>query len=428
MKKLAIILLSTFLFLPRTVDSTERDGELSEAQKETFSNSTATQLLYFTDVPKAPRLAVASMTYSDLELTSESNMLPKETLLDIAAILPNSKGVKVFQLADETYIEASRNLIFDDSIISSESIDETRWLKNSSSLYSAPYTYGVAKQANTLSAGDKLHLVEKAVTYYGTYYKLENGGWISEEDTSTTDTRMLKVQALLNSKYNKSNYSIYVKQLTTQSIAGINMDQNMYAASVAKLATLYVTQEKINTGELSYSQKWTYIDAVNHFNGSYDPSGSGKLNKDADNKDYSVDELLQLTAKHSDNVAANMLGYYAANQFDSSFYQTVRTIAGQSWDMTGRQLSAHSAGNLMEAIYYQNGRIIDYLSQTDFDTERISKNIPVKVAHKIGDAYDYKHDVAIVYTDSPFILSIFTDKASYDDISQIADDIYNILK
>ena len=202
----------------------------------------------------------------------------------------------------------------------------------------------------------------------------------------------------------------------------------MYAASVAKLATLYVTQEKINTGELSYSQKWTYIDAVNHFNGSYDPSGSGKLNKEADNKDYSVDELLQLTAKHSDNVAANMLGYYAANQFDSSFYQTVRTIAGQSWDMTGRQLSAHSAGNLMEAIYYQNGRIIDYLSQTDFDTERISKNIPVKVAHKIGDAYDYKHDVAIVYTDSPFILSIFTDKASYDDISQIADDIYNILK
>lgn len=36
MKKIAIILLSTFLFLPRTVDSTERDGELSEAQKETF--------------------------------------------------------------------------------------------------------------------------------------------------------------------------------------------------------------------------------------------------------------------------------------------------------------------------------------------------------------------------------------------------------
>ena len=50
------------------------------------------------------------------------------------------------------------------------------------------------------------------------------------------------------------------------------------------------------------------------------------------------------------------------------------------------------------------------------------------VAHKIGDAYDFKHDVAIVYTDSPFILSIFTDKEGYDKITSIADDVYGILK
>ncbi|MCS4487984.1 serine hydrolase [Streptococcus sciuri] len=427
MKKLAIIMLSTFLFLPRTVDSTERDGELTEAQKKTFSDTT-TQLLYFTDIPKVPRLSLASMTYNDVDLTNASVILQKETLLKVVAILTNNKGVRVFQLANGTYIEASHNLIFDDRVVSSEGIDEIRWLKNDSSLYNAPYTYGVTKQANSLNAGDRLHLVEKAVTHYGIYYKLENGGWISEEETSTTDTRMLKVQALLNSKYNKSNYSVYVKQLTTQAIAGINMDQTMYSASIAKLATLYITQEKINTGELSYSQKWTYVDAVNHFNGSYNPSGSGQLSKEADNKEYSVEKLLKLTAQHSDNVAANMLGYYATNQFDNSFYQTVRTITSQNLTMTDRQLSAHSAGNLMEAIYHQNGRIIDYLSQTDFDDKRISKDIPVQVAHKVGDAYDYKHDVAIVYTKSPFILSIFTDKASYSDISQIANDIYNILK
>lgn len=60
----------------------------------------------------------------------------------------------------------------------------------------------------------------------------------------------------------------------------------------------------------------------------------------------------------------------------------------------------------MEAVYRQNGDIITYLSSTDYDGERISKNIDVPVAHKIGDAYDFKHDVAIVYADSPFILSI----------------------
>ena len=56
------------------------------------------------------------------------------------------------------------------------------------------------------------------------------------------------------------------------------------------------------------------------------------------------------------------------------------------------------------------------------------KNIDVPVAHKIGDAYDFKHDVAIVYADSPFILSIFTDKEGYDKITSIADDVYGIFK
>lgn len=96
--------------------------------------------------------------------------------------------------------------------------------------------------------------------------------------------------------------------------------------------------------------------------------------------------------------------------------------------MKKRELSAKAAANIMEAIYHQNGTVIDYLSHTDFDNQRISKDISVQVAHKIGDAYDFKHDVAIVYAGEPFVLSILTDKASYDDITAIANDVYAILK
>ncbi len=96
--------------------------------------------------------------------------------------------------------------------------------------------------------------------------------------------------------------------------------------------------------------------------------------------------------------------------------------------MKSRKVSAKTAGKMMEAIYKQNGDITNYLSSTDYDNQRISKNISVKVAHKIGDAYDYRHDVAIVYGDTPFILSVFTENASYEDITAIADDVYRILK
>ncbi len=36
----------------------------------------------------------------------------------------------------------------------------------------------------------------------------------------------------------------------------------------------------------------------------------------------------------------------------------------------------------------------------------VARDLPVKVAHKIGDAYDFRHDVAIVYTNSPYVIAI----------------------
>ena len=56
------------------------------------------------------------------------------------------------------------------------------------------------------------------------------------------------------------------------------------------------------------------------------------------------------------------------------------------------------------------------------------RDLPVKVAHKIGDAYDFRHDVAIVYTNSPYVIAIFTDHSNYDTISNISKDIYEVLK
>ena len=127
-------------------------------------------------------------------------------------------------------------------------------------------------------------------------------------------------------------------------------------------------------------------------------------------------------------MAHNILNYYATNQSDNTFQQTIENIAGKKWDVEGRQASARMAGNIMEAIYEQNGVVIDALSQTNFDNQRISKNINVRVAHKIGDAYDFKHDVGVIYTDSPFVIAIFTNNSNYDTISQIADDVYGVLK
>ena len=45
---------------------------------------------------------------------------------------------------------------------------------------------------------------------------------------SDTDNRMEEVQTMLTQKYNKSNYYIYVKQLSSQTTASINANTIIY--------------------------------------------------------------------------------------------------------------------------------------------------------------------------------------------------------
>lgn len=385
-------------------------------------------MTYFKAIPKQPSLYRMTLVYQDAQLSQPAKWLSAQADLKIKRVLLNKEGTPVFELTDGTYLEASRDYIYDDVVQEQSSVDETYWLKEGFQVYEAPYVKQTKVKKTSLQAYSKVKVTEKAQTASGTYYHIEGDGWVSSQDLSLADNRMTKVQQMLNQKYNKSNYSIYVKQLTTQTSAGINADTKMYSASIAKLATLYMTQKQLDAGKLKLTDTFKYVADVNQFEDSYDPSGSSKLPLEADNKDYTVEFLMKAVAQNSDNVATNMLGYYAEKQYNESFRKTVSSISGVDWDMKKRELSAKAAANIMEAIYHQNGTVIDYLSHTDFDNQRISKDISVQVAHKIGDAYDFKHDVAIVYAGEPFVLSILTDKVSYDDITAIANDVYAILK
>ena len=420
MKKLFAVMLIPFFLTSLSAVSTEKDVDLSNAAKYQLTASVLASTTYFDTVPSNPVLAKTSEVYKDSNLTVVSRTIAANSQLDIDNILINDNSQPVFELSDGNYIEASRQLIYDDVILSQVPLSAKYWLKDDFQVYQLPYVIGTQEEQTDLTAYQAVTVSQKATTHHGTYYKVDGKGWISEEALSSTGNRMEKVQQVLNQKYNKGNYSIYVKQLSTRETAGINPDTTMYAASIAKLATLYYVEEKIQDGSVKMDD--------NTFAKAYNPSGSGKISKTADNKDYSIEDLLKAVCQNSDNVATNILGYYVAKQYGDHFTSDISAITNTNFDMKTREMSSKTAADLMEAIYQQNGEVISYLSSTAFDNARISKDINVQVAHKIGDAYDYRHDVAIVYADQPFILSIFTNNASYDDISNIANDVYNILK
>ena len=422
MRKFLVILLLPIFFKSVHVVSTENPVIIPE--QEIYSLAQGPYSFYFQDKIESPQFYGTTPVYSTEELVKESGKVTPESKLTILEWRLNSQGQAVFKLSNNQFIAADKRLLYDASQVYHSS--KKVWLDPEFVIYNSPYDKEELK--SNLSAYQEVEIDMTLFAEGREFLHIKQIGWIATEYTSEEDNRMQKVQELLSSKYQNEQFSIYVKQLTTGKEAGLNENQKMYAASVMKLPYLYSVQEKINQGDYQLDTKLKYVSEVNDFPGSYKPEGSGSLPKKADNKDYSIKDLITKTAKESDNVAHNILGYYVTNKSDESFKKEITSISGEVWDVTDKLASAKMAGQVMETIYHQNGFVLESLSKTSFDDQRIAKNISVNVAHKIGDADEFKHDTAIVFTDSPFIISIFTKNSDYDTISKIAKDVYEVLK
>ncbi|HEM6112721.1 TPA: serine hydrolase [Streptococcus suis] len=424
-KKLFIWILPA-LFSISVIDSTEIPFQLTAQEEYELTQTVYNQ--YFQVVPQNPNVFQVENLYSDLELTQVVGQLKPNQAFSITDVTVNSKKELVFQIDNASYIVADTHKLFDDAVLAETLVEQTYWTNKNITVLSSPISNQAKEVKTDLKSYQPVNISKIATTPLGDFAYVADKGWLDMEDLSATDNRMDAVQEMLNQKYSKDTIGVYVKQLSTGQKVGVNQDKTFYSASIAKLPILYYVQEQINARQVDLTTKVKYTVESMSFPGAYVVGGSGSLSKTPDNKEYSIEELINKTAKESDNVASNLLSYYVTNQFDDNFYQLTTAVTGSRWDMVTRETSAEVAGNMMEAIYYQNGYVLESLLSTQFDNQRISKDIAVPVAHKIGDADDVKHDVAIVYAESPFVLSIFTDKSSYDEITQIANDIYGILK
>mgnify|MGYP000906424614 FL=1 len=420
-KFLVILLLPIFL---KSVQVVSTENQVIIPKQEVYSLTHAPYHFYYQDTIESPKFYGETPVYSTEDLINESGKVNAETTLTVTEWRLNKQGQPVFKLSNNQFVMADKRLLYDSSIVNNFS--KRVWLEPGFVVYNSPYDQQELK--STLASYQEVEADMSIFAEGREFLHIKQKGWISTNYISDDDNRIQKVQELLSANYQNEQFSIYIKQLSTGKEAGINENQKMYAASIMKLLYLYYAQEKINQGDVQLDTALKYVPEVNEFPGSYKPEGSGSLPKTADNKEYTIKDLITKTAKESDNVAHNILGYYVANKSDEAFKKEIVTIAGEEWDVTNKMASAKMAGQVMESIYNQNGFVLESLSQTSFDNQRIAKNISAKVAHKIGDADEYKHDTAVVYTDSPFIISIFTKNSDYDTISKIAKDVYEVLR
>lgn len=429
MKKLLAGLLVAFFLFPLVTAGSDQELILTKEEQFHLLYDDAVASVFHTKIPENPRLYADTLTYRDVELTEFSKNIKADKPLKIKSLSVNEAMVPVFELEDGSFLEANTNLVFDDQIVEEGESEASFWLKTDAKIWDSPFVFGSNEAKSKLTAYQKLSASRWAKTFSGLYYYFpDKKGWISEEELYAEEDKFQVVQDLLDTKYKNKKYSIYIEGLEDGQIAQINADQVMYGASIAKLAIIHAAQVQLEDGSLSLSDKLKYSPDVAKYPGAYDTAGAGTISKTPDNKTYTVEDLLRALTRSSDNAASNILGYYLTDENSKEFQSNLTELLGSEWDMVDRDLSAQLSAQMMKEIYHQGGVLIDYLSDTEFDDSRIARDIDVKVAHKTGDAYDFRHDVAIVYAERPFILSIFTDGASHEDISKIAKDVYQILK
>ena len=80
---------------------------------------------------------------------------------------------------------------------------------------------------------------------------------------------------------------------------------------------------------------------------------------------------------------------------------------------------------VMAYLHSQNGPVNQYLSATDWKSEKIG-TLPVRVDHKIRINGAINNDVGYVYAKKPFVLAIFTNGWSNDQIAAVAQKIYDL--
>ncbi len=114
--------------------------------------------------------------------------------------------------------------------------------------------------------------------------------------TNKTDKVLTKKLAELSKDF-KGDYGIYVRNLKTGATAEINADTLFPTASMVKVPILCALFDKMNRGELKYSQEMTYRDSMVY-------GGAGVVQFFKDSTKVALAELIWLMIAISDNTAA----------------------------------------------------------------------------------------------------------------------------
>lgn len=288
------------------------------------------------------------------------------------------------------------------------------------SFFFSSNTVDYAKETNL--AVDELTLSEKA----SVNPSKEKSHSIVEETAELTSF-YANIYGTINKAATTFNGKIGITyiDLTTGKKIAVNGEQRFLSASTIKVPLAMMIADKVANGELKWEDQLIYKEKDDY------EEGTGIIVNNIQ-PSYSLRTLQEYSIVYSDNIAKNML--YDTFGGDKAGKKAItQHFFQRDTDPENTELSPNEAAEVLTQLFQEKTTnteyqtIYDYMKQTVFHERMDTATTSGKVAHKIGSYDNFIHDIGILETDHPFILTIYTDgKNGSSVISDLTDQLWNL--
>lgn len=225
----------------------------------------------------------------------------------------------------------------------------------------------------------------------------------TSKGSSFDEEKLQELRSLLTQK--PLLVSIYYRDLETGAVIEYNSGKKYQAGSVTKAP--YCKWLMASGADLQEQITLEQKDIL---------EGAGSVKNQPAGTVFTVEQLIGYTITESDNTAYNMLAKRFGFDGFKAYAKSLNISANQSSSNLFGSMSASDAAYYFTDIYQwsQSGsetgqKLVDLLCNTTY-RQLISSAVSSAVAHKYGynNGTNGFHDAAIVYSEHPYVLTIFT--------------------
>lgn len=246
---------------------------------------------------------------------------------------------------------------------------------------------------------------------------------LNEEVIETIDEELYsELIAYLGENIN--NIGLVYYNFSTKEYVNINENMDFDAASTYKVGLNLLYYYYAAEGEIDLSAPLTYNDY-------FYEDGTGILSGYCySGMEITIADLLDLSIIYSDNIATAMLSYNLGGY--NAVREQLYSLLNINYTLYENLLTPAISAEILKYVYLNQdipgfSHLISTMKSTIFH-ERLDRYIPhYLVAHKIGSIDSYVHDIGLVFTDTPYLISIYTvDLYNADNIiASLSKIIYN---